>query len=170
MEMTNDNSAIKKDVNTNWYTEAFISSSIEKYLKENGYKIHKESSSDAGDRNTKVITASKYFTKEIIGVKGLVTNQNRNLLLKVTDKNSWSQQAKSWFYDTLFNSLVNFGKYYSDESAVVAMALPNVDHYKAIIEKVADYFNSNNLYFKLYLVDQNGEVEVSNLNSKLPGE
>ncbi len=170
MERTNDNSAIKKDENANWYTEAFISSSIQNYLKENGYKIHKESLSDAGNRNEKVITASKYFTKEIIGVKGLVTDHNRSALLKVTDRNSWSQQAKSWFYETLFNSLINFGKYYSDESAVVAMALPNVDRYKTIIEKVADYFNSNNLYFKLYLVDQNGEVEVSNLNSKLPGE
>ncbi|MEJ7681526.1 MAG: hypothetical protein WKG06_27480 [Segetibacter sp.] len=75
-----------------------------------------------------------------------MTDQNRNALLKVTDKNSWSQQAKSWFYETLFNSLINFGKYYSDESAVVAMALPNVDRYKTIIEKVADYFNSNNLF------------------------
>ncbi|MEJ7681525.1 MAG: hypothetical protein WKG06_27475 [Segetibacter sp.] len=43
MERTNDNSAIKKDENANWYTEAFISSSIQNYLKENGYKIHKES-------------------------------------------------------------------------------------------------------------------------------
>jgi hypothetical protein len=170
MEKDNEQSALKQDENASWYTEAFIGSSIENYLKANGYKIHKESLSNASDRNEKVITASKYFTKEIIGVKGLLTDHNRNALLKVADKNSWSQQAKNWFSETLFNSLVNFGKYYSDESAVVAMALPNVDRYKTIIEKVADYFTSNNLSFKLYLVDQNGEVEISNLNSKLPNE
>ncbi len=170
MQRDKDHSAIKQDDNANWYTEAFISTSIENYLKENGYKIHKENLSNAGDRNEKVITASKYFTKEIIGIKGLLTDQKRNALLKEADKNSWSQQAKSWFSESLFNSLVNFGKYYSDESAVVAMALPNVERYKTIIEKVADYFTSNNLSFKLYLVDQNGEVEISNLNSQLPGE
>lgn len=170
MERDKDYSAIKHDDNANWYTEAFISSSIENYLKENGYKIHKESLHNAGDRNERVITASKYFTKEIIGVKGLLTDQNRNSLLKVADKNSWSQQAKSWFSESLFNSLVNFGKYYSAESAVVAMALPNVERYKTIIEKVADYFTSNNLYFKLYLVNRSGEVEISNLNSKPPNE
>jgi hypothetical protein len=88
----------------------------------------------------------------------------------VTDKSSWSQQAKSWFYETLFNSLINFGKYYSDANAIVAIALPNVDRYKTIIEKVAEYFTSNNLSFKLYLVNEDGEVVVSNLNNEFPGK
>jgi hypothetical protein len=66
----------------------------------------------------------------------------------------------------LFNSFINFGKYYSDENAVGAMALPNVDRYKATIEKVQDYFTSNNLYFKVYMVSENGDVDVINLNDK----
>jgi hypothetical protein len=164
MDKNQDYIAIKSSDNTSWYTEEFISTSIENYLKENGYKVQKENQVVAVDKNEIVIIASRYFTKEIIGVKGLQSPNPRSSLLKVMDKSS-SSHVKSWFSESLFNSFVNFGKYYSDESAVVAMALPNVDRYKAIISKVADYFTSNNLSFKIYLVSENGEVEVSNLNT-----
>jgi hypothetical protein len=163
---TNNYTTIKSEDNTSWYTEEFISKSIEDYFKENGFKVHKETQAVVADRIETVIIASRYFTKEIIGVKGLQTKNDRSSLLKVMDKSASSHHAKSWFSESLFNSLVNFGKYYSDESAVVAMALPNVDRYKAIISKVADYFTSNNLSFKIYLVSENGKVEVSNLNLK----
>ena len=62
--------------------------------------------------------------------------------------------------------MVNFGKYYSDESSDIAMALPNVDKYKAIIERVQEYFAANQLSLKVYLVSENGDVEISNLNVK----
>ncbi len=162
----NNFTSTKSDDNTSWYTEEFISVSIENYLKENGYKVHKENTAVAADRNETVITASKYFTREIIGVKGIQIPGNRSSLLKVMDKSSSSLHARSWFSESLFNSFVNFVKYYSDESAVVAMALPNVEKYKSIIKNVADYFTLNDLFFKVYLVNEDGEVEVSNLNMK----
>jgi hypothetical protein len=164
MDRNNNFLAVKPDDNTGWYTEEFISKSIENYLKENGYKVHTESHTGAADKSETVIVASRYFTKEIIGVKGLQASNGRSSLLKVFDKSS-STHAKSWFSETLFISFVNFGKYYSDGSAVVAMALPNVEKYKAIISKVTDYFTTNNLSFKIYLVNETGEVEVSNLNN-----
>ena len=46
------------------------------------------------------------------------------------------------------------------------MALPNVSRYQAIIQKLNDYFSINDLYFRIYLVNEDGSVEVSNLNSK----
>ena len=157
---------IKPEENTDWYSEEFICSSLISYLKKNGYKIHEEKPKNIGSKPEKIITVSKFFTKEIIGIKGLQPTTERNNLLKILDKNDSSSQVKNWFYDSLFNSFINFGKYYSDENAVGAMALPNVEKYKAIIEKVQDYFTSNNLFFKLYLVDEGGEVNVWNLNEK----
>jgi hypothetical protein len=148
-----------------WYSEEFIISSISEYLKENGYKIHKETGKPT-DRPEKVVIASKYFTKEIIEIKGFPSKTTAySGLQKVT--NSSAAHAKHWFSDALLSSFVNFGKYYSIENAEVAMALPNVERYKAIIEKVQDYFTVNNLYFKLYLVNEDGEVEVSNLNENM---
>ena len=155
---------IKSEESTEWYSEEFIFSSLIAYLKKNGYKIHDDKPKAATGKQEKIITVSKFFTKEIIGIKGLQPVPDRSILLKVLDKNDPAHQAKNWFYDSLFNSFINFGKYYSDENAVGAMALPNVERYKAIVERVHEYFTSNHLYFKLYMVNENGDVDVLNLN------
>ena len=150
-----------------WYAEQFISDSLISYLKENGYKIHKELHTKMPDKPETIITASKFFTKEVIEVKGLPTEAQKGSPQKDMPKNTNPvHHAKSWFSEALLNSFMNFGKYYSNDNAEVAMALPNVEKYKAIIEKVQDYFSLNNLYFKIYLVNQDGSVDVSNLNIK----
>jgi hypothetical protein len=156
---------IRSGESTEWYSEEFICNNLIVFLKKNGYKIHEEKPKILTGKSERIVTVSKFFTKEIIGIKGLPPSTDRNSLLKVLDKND-SPQAKSWFYESLFNSFINFGKYYSDENAVGAMALPNVERYKAIIEKVQDYFASNDLYFKLYMISENGDVDVMNLNDK----
>jgi len=150
-----------------WYSEQFISDSLINYLKDNGYKIHKDVYTKMPEKAETIITASKFFTKEIIEVKGLPSEVQKWSPQKETPKNtSHVHHAKSWFSEALLNSFMNFGKYYSIDNAEVAMALPNVEKYKAIIEKVQDYFALNNLYFKIYLVNQDGSVDVSNLNIK----
>ena len=150
--------------NDEWYSEEFISNSMITYLKENGYKIHKDSYNKMPDKVDTIIIASKFFIKEIIEVKGYPYDLLRT---KETPKSNNQGHAKKWFSEALLNSFVNFGKYYSNDNAMVSMALPNVDRYKTIIEKVEDYFSLNNLYFKIYLVNEDGGVEVSNLNKKM---
>ncbi|GEM_PF-2555217 len=152
---------------TPWFSEDFICNSLERYLKENGYKIQKELYHKIPSRLETVVTASKFFSKEIIEVKGLPNEFYTGSNVLAPKNITQVSHIKKWFSDTLFNSFINFGKYYSNDSAVVCMALPNVDRYRAIIEKVQDYFSMNDLYFKIYLIDENGEVEVSNLNPKL---
>ncbi|HEX8331572.1 MAG TPA: hypothetical protein VF622_03065 [Segetibacter sp.] len=148
------------------FSEEFISASIEKYLKENGYKIQKQVSINISGKEELVIVGSKYFEKEIIEVKGYPKTFEEQENSLSSKKTSATQQVKRWFSDALFSSFVNFGKYYSNHNVLVAMALPNVSRSKAVIEIVKDYFTENNLYFKIYLVNDNGEVEVLNLNEK----
>jgi hypothetical protein len=150
-----------------WYSEQFISDSLINYLKGNGYRIHKDVYTKMPKKPETIITASKFFTKEIIEVKGLPLDVQKGSPQKETPKNtSHVHHTKSWFSEALLNSLMNFGNYYAIDNAEVAMALPNVEKYKAIIEKVQDYFALNNLYFKIYLINQDGSVDVSNLNIK----
>jgi hypothetical protein len=147
------------------FSEEFISASIEKYLRDNGYKIQKQVSINISGKEELVIVGSKYFEKEIIEVKGYpktFEEQESSLSKKTTA----THQVKRWFSDALFSSFVNFGKYYSNHNVLVAMALPNVSRSKAVIQIVKDYFTENNLYFKIYLVNENGDVEVLNLNEK----
>jgi hypothetical protein len=146
-----------------WFSEEYIRNSISKYLKQNGYKIHK---STTGEDTGKSIIASKFFKKEIIEVKGYPKDYYTHTTAKGTVKNSSAlQQAKHWFSEALFNSFTNFGQYYTGENVVLAIALPNVERYKAIIERVHEYFTMNDLSFKIYLVNETGDVEVANLNA-----
>lgn len=142
-----------------WYSEEFIADCVVKFLRENGYKIHKDNKAREPEKSEVKITATKFFKKEIIEVKGF-PHYHLNQLHAVTPK---ATHAKSWFTEALFNSFVNFGSF---ENVEVAMALPNVGRYQAIIKNLNDYFTANDLYFRIYLVNEDGSVEVSNLNHK----
>lgn len=157
--MENNITSTLASKNNDWYSEEFIQSSIVKYLKENGYKVQKESRPKDGERSENIIIASKFFKKEIIEVKGFPQYHENNLHAIVPK----ATHAKSWFSEAMFNSFVNFSSF---ENAEVAMALPNVSRYQAIIKNLNDYFTANDLYFKVYLVTEDGRVEVSNLNHK----
>lgn len=144
---------------TDWYSEEFIYSSVVKFLKENGYKVHKDNVLKEAEKPERIITATKFFKKEVIEVKGFPHHYIPSAKETVQTKSN----AKNWFTEALFNSFVNFSVI---ENAEVAMALPNVSRYQAIIEKLNDYFSVNDLYFRIYLVNEDGGVEVSNLNIK----
>jgi hypothetical protein len=146
--------------NNHWYSEEFIFSSVAKYLREMGYKVQQENRSKDSEKSGMIITASRYFKKEIIEVKGY-PHCHPNQLHSATPK---ATQAKTWFTEALINSFVNFASF---ENAELGMALPNVSRYQAIIKNLTDYFTANELYFRIYLVNEDGSVDVSNLNEHL---
>ena len=143
--------------NNDWYTEEFIYASVASYIKDACYKIQRENRLKDQEKSGIILTASRYFKKEIIEIKGY-PHYDHNQLHSIAPK---ATQAKSWFSDALFNSFVNFSHF---ENAEIAMALPNVSRYQAIIKNLTDYFTSNELYFRIYLVNEDGTVDVSNLN------
>src|SRR4051794_22237273 len=71
--MENSPLSTAESTDTNWYSEEFITAQVSKYLKENGYKIHKEAPASEALKTDKAIIASKYFKKEVIEVKGYPT-------------------------------------------------------------------------------------------------
>lgn len=157
--MENDFTSTLSVKNNAWYSEEFICNSVVNFLKENGYKVQKESRQKESEKSEKIITATKFFKKEIIEVKGF-PYYNSNQLHAIAPKASYD---KSWFTEALFNSFVNFSNF---SDAELAMALPNVGRYQAIIKNLNDYFTENDLYFRIYLVNEDGSVDVSNLNQR----
>jgi ribosomal protein S8 len=150
-----------------WCTEEFITNNLIKYLKVNGYKVDTEVVEKTTGKTENVLIATKYFTKEIIEIKGLWEVSKRNSLLQVYAKDTLAAtQVKNSITESFLNSITNFAQYYSDENASIALALPNSTRYKAIVDNVEDYFTTNNLYFKIYLIDKEGEIEERNLNTK----
>ena len=145
---------------TDWYSEDFIYDALVTYLKENGYKVQKPVVPKDGTKAEKIINASRFFKKEIIEVKGFPQYNPGNpnqASLKAT------HHAKNWFSEAIVNSFANFGNF---EHAEIAMALPNVSRYRALVEKLHEYFTVNDLFFRIYLVNEDGSIEVSNLNEK----
>lgn len=147
-----------------WFSELFIYESVVNFLKENGYKIVKNDLQKLTIKSERIITASKFFKKEVIEVKGY-PHQYYSFLREALPVKTL--HAKHWFTEALFNSFVNFSNSINGE---VAMALPNVSRYQAIIKKLNDYFSVNDLYFRIYLVNEDGSVEVSNLNTRYDKE
>lgn len=144
-----------------WFSEDFIYNSVVVYLKENGYKVQKEQPKKDGAKAERVINASKFFKKEMIEVKGYPLHYSDDAVPMPAKA---THHAKSWFSEALVDSFVNFGSF---ENAEVAMALPNVGRYQAIVEKLHEYFTINDLNFRIYLVNEDGSIELSNLNEKL---
>jgi len=139
-----------------WYTDEFIYNSVVKYLRQNGYKVHKDAKEN--DKEDLKIVATKFFKKEVIEVKGILHPHAPHYI--VAPK---SIHAKNSVSEGLFNSFINFSLV---ENAEVAMAVPNISRYQSIIEKLHDYFTFNDLHFRIYLVNEDGSVEVSDLNQR----
>lgn len=147
---------------TEWFSDEFIYASLAKYLKQQGYKVHKDPHPKDDKADMKIV-ASKFFKKEVIEVKGF-PHEFYMQHPHVTPKHP---HAKSWFSEALLNSFTNFSTF---ENAEIAMAVPNVGRYQAIIKSLKDYFTSNDLYFRIYLVNEDGSVDVSNLNETYHGK
>jgi hypothetical protein len=143
-------------------SDEFVKNAMIAFLKANGFKT-----TTGNSKKGNHLIATSLFKKEIIEIKGGPSNFFLDTDgLGLQKHLNPAQQAIHWFTDALFNSFLNFGKYFQNENVVIAMALPDVSRYKAIIEKLQDYFTFNDLFFKVYLVDENGGVTVSNLNAK----
>ena len=141
----------------NWYTDEFIYNSVVKFLKESGYKIQKDANKES-EKEERQITATKFFKKEVIEVKGIHSSQVQPHY--ITSKLA---NAKNSVSEGLLSSFINFSL---SDNAEVAMAIPNISRYQSILEKLYDYFTFNDLHFRVYLVNEDGTVVVSNLNQK----
>ena len=133
------------------------------YLDENGYKIISIGATASYVKGEPIIAFSKSGYKEVIEVKNFLTvlgEENKELIERVEVK----QEAKHWLSEVVFSFLLNFRKYSRSEKTTLALALPNTERYRQIVENVKEYFTANNLNLKVYMVAESGTVEVCNLN------
>ena len=110
------------DESMEWYSEDFISGNLVSYLKRNGYKIHDEKVKSLPLKTEKIITVSRFFTKEVIYIKGLQPLSERKILLEVFDKKDDLTQPRNWFYESFFNSFINSAFFVSSCSNILKAA------------------------------------------------
>lgn len=137
------------------------------YLKRNGYKISKDDAAAIAEKKEDVLVVTKHSRKEIIDIKSL------SEFVPVTGVKEEHHSATEYVLhavqgmaEALFFSFINFGKYFKGEKLTPALALPDTERYRQIIQNLEHYFTENNLDFKVYLLAENGEVQQKNLNYK----
>jgi len=146
-----------------WFHEEALKSYIISYLKEKKYKIVTDSTTDISVADGHIVAISRSGRKELIEVKGypVPLKEAAKNTVKKTDA---PQQARSWFSEALLTSFINFGRHSWSGKVTLALCLPKTERYHQIIKNVQAYFTANNLNLKVYLVDEDGSVEIQNLN------
>lgn len=152
------------DHRTDWFFEGQISGKLVSYLILNGYEILKDNSGNVKARGEDII-AIKNGIKEVIEVKGYPSEFYTSGEKKGQKKKTRPEdQAKHWFSECLYSCLKNYYKHKGNEDYIVAMAFPLHARYFELIANVEDFFTDFNVNLKVYCIDKDGDVTISNLN------
>jgi hypothetical protein len=146
-----------------WYTEDFMTASMVAYLKEKGYAV-KIRGADEGERTEKLLMAYKWGSRAIIEMKGYVSSTASGLRKAMFQK-AFPENGANWFQKNLLTSLQSLARQYKDAHLPVSLCLPDVERYREILDKVEEYFTTNNLHLNVYLVKEDGTVQVFDLNT-----
>lgn len=154
------------NITTRWYTTAFVSNALREYLGDHGYRIIEENEEEPSNSD-EVVVASKFFGKEVIEIRGTIVSEAP--LKEETESGKRIKlltDAMYWLSDVLLSPITFFANNYSDGKNR-SLCLPDLPHYRELLEKVTDYFTTNNLNLKVYLVSEDGSIEVTYLNTIL---
>lgn len=147
-----------------WFYEGQISKKLVDYFLKNDYKILKNNSDKISARGEDIIVSIQGL-QEIIEVKGYPTTVHTKGKDKGKPKPTNPKlQAKHWFSEALLSSIFNYQRHKDNQNFKLALAFPLTDRYKELIGKVEDFFTDNDLNFKVYFVDDKGNVTIDNLN------
>lgn len=155
------------DHKTDWFYEGQISSKIVDYLKKEKYEVLKDNSKNIKQRGVDIIAVSPSGNTELIEVKGFPSTHHVKGDKKGEKKKTRPKdQSNHWFSEVITDNIYNYGEQSANyKNIVLAIGLPLDNQYKKLISRVEKYFTDNNVDFKVYLVDKDGNVTVDNLNS-----
>lgn len=140
-----------------WYSQEFLTLSMQRYLKRKGYTVHQQETLLSGKMEV-LLMATGWSEKEIIEIKGY--SQSEKALLRQRVFGAAQEEAGlSGFAQSLLSSLLSFIRKYKNDQLPVSLCLPDLTTYRNILNQVAHYFAANKLQFKVYLVKENGEVQ-----------
>lgn len=146
-----------------WFDESKLCATLEGYFEGNGYEIIKSNAQNKSAKGTDLIV-SKDGASEFIEVKGYpsiyyVEKKKRGSVKKTTPY----LQSTHWFSGCLSSTLKN----YESKETKLAMAFPACYRYEELVRKGQKYFTDNDLDIKVYFIDEEGRVTISNLNKNL---
>lgn len=141
-----------------WYTTPFIVTHLKKYFFKKGFRLIKEDYTfDNG-----LIIFSRLLVKEKIELRGTFPTIDIAQLMQV------DHEQPSGIVENMKHALeitLSPISYFSSEERK-SICLPGLAEYEEVLEKLRDYFISNNLELKVYFVNQDGSVKFVHLKQK----
>jgi len=148
---------------TSWYTTRFITTSLKQYLKEKGFRLSEPEEQDLPNFDNSIVS-SKLLSKEVIEIRGTVSEAVEGETEELVGKNDNGFIEVIHLLLDIMLSPINFFNSINGNEGNRCLCLPDTDQYRRVLDKLKDYFVSNKLHLKIYLVDQNGSVDVFYLN------
>jgi len=146
-----------------WYTNQFITNSLKQYLKEKGFRLsepEEQYSLNFGN----AIFSTKLLSKEVIEIRGTITEAAGTGTREWVGKNdNVFLEVMHFFIDVIF-SPVNFFSTINGDERRRCLCLPDLEQYRKVLTRLKEYFASNKMHLKVYLINQNGSVDVFYLN------
>jgi hypothetical protein len=152
------------DQASKWYTTDFIFQGLQSFLQEQGFRVT-EPDEEKPTFLDKVVIASRLLTKEVIEIRGTLSGEAHLPDTEAHKRARMFSEAMHWLSDALLSPITFFTTHYGDNRNR-CLCLPDVEHYREILDKVKDYFTTNNLYLKVYLVSEDASVHIHQLNER----
>ena len=148
---------------TTWYTTQFITNSLRQYLKSNGFRLS-EREVQLSTNSDHAFVSTKRLSKEIIEIRGTVSKETLTKREEqIRKKDSGFIEITQFLLDMIL-SPINFFKSINGHEGNLCLCIPDIHQYRKVVDKLKDYFISNMLHLKIYLIDQSGSVEIVYLN------
>jgi len=148
---------------TAWYTTQFITNSLKQYLKKNGFRLSERDELHSTNSDHAFVS-TKLLSKEIIEIRGTVSKETvTKTEEQIRKKDVGFIEITQFLLDKML-SPINFFKSTNGHVGNLCLCIPDTHRYRKVVDKLKDYFISNMLHLKIYLIDQNGSVEVVYLN------
>jgi|SRR4030095_463768 len=148
---------------TNWHTTQFITNSLRQYLRKKGFRLDQpgEQHSFQSDH---AIVCSRLLSREFIEIRGTITKGTETETEEQIEKNSFTG-LMHFLFDMMLMP-VGFFTSLNKEGGEIrrCFCLPDLNHYRKILEKLSEYFSLNEMHLKIYLINENGSVDVFYLN------
>src|SRR5262245_56981882 len=141
-----------------WHTTQFITNRLQQYLKEQGFRLTEPE--DHLRQLNNAFVATKLLSKELIQIRGTFSNTTEvstNEELEIND-NGFLEVIR--FFLEVLLSPINFLYSMNGYDGDRCLCLPDTEQYRKVLDRLTDYFAFNNLHLKIYLVDQEGCVQI----------
>ncbi len=148
---------------TTWHTTQFITNSLKQYLIEKGFRLSEPEEQHSLNFDNAIVS-TKLLSKEVIEIRGTIPEAAETETEEIGKRVGGFTGVIRFLFDIMLTPVSFFTSINGDEKSR-CLCLPDLKRYRKILDKLKEYFASNEMHLKIYLINENGSVDVFYLNT-----